>query len=375
MTSTKSSRDIKVVFGADFHIGNNKVSALESHLNLKDFFYPELLDSQILFLGGDFFHRFLKLDEMASLESISIVKELIDLAKKHKFMVRVLRGTFSHDRLQNAVFKSVLANNTDVDLVCVDTISLEYIQKYDLKILYIPDNLPYKSKDEVMKFIRNLLSTYGWDKVDFIIGHGYFEHVFPVGVPHPPIVFEYDDFKDMVNYYVLMGHVHTSSIYKNIIYSGSFERFAHGEEEKKGFYTLYRTNGNWTYNFIENKDTPLFYTIELTTGDVDELSSSIDSFIEKMYPTKSGYLRISHPNTDLKQVLLQLVKDKYKDIIVTTKQPKQEVEYRKIIREFQTCTSINPTKENLASLTLEYLKQYDLSTDITEDDIKSVLQL
>jgi hypothetical protein len=46
-------KDVKIVFGSDFHIGNSKISATETHLNIKDWFYPEMIKSNVVFLGGD----------------------------------------------------------------------------------------------------------------------------------------------------------------------------------------------------------------------------------------------------------------------------------------------------------------------------------
>lgn len=368
--------DLNIVFGSDFHLGNSKVPAVEIHLNLKSVFYPELEKANIVFLGGDFFDRLLKLDEPASLESITIVQELIDYAQKYNLKIRVLRGTFSHDRQQNAIFQSVLTRSKkDIDLVCVDTISLELIKDYNLRVLYLPDNLPYKTKDEVMEVIHGLLKTYGWDYIDLIIGHGYFEHVFPINVPHPPMLFEHDDFKDIVKGYILMGHVHSTSVYKNIIYNGSFERLAHNEEEPKGFYIINRVNGVWGYKFIENIDTPLFYTIELSGTEIEVLQNQIDEFIHNKFPVEQGYLRLAHSDSEIKQRLLQLTHDKYPSLIVTAKSSKENNQHKQVIKQFQTCTYISPTKENLADLILDYIKQVKGNTDLTEEIIKEMLDL
>lgn len=367
-------KDVKIVFGSDFHIGNSKISATETHLNIKDWFYPEMIKSNVVFLGGDFFHRLLKLDEPAALEAISIAQELIELAEKHNLKIRILRGTFSHDRQQNEIFLSVLSKlKTNVSLECIDTISLELIKEYDLRVLYLPDNLPYKNKEDVMEVIHALLKTYGWKTVDVVIGHGYFEHVFPVNVPHPPVMFEYEDFKDIVSGYILMGHVHTTSVYKNIIYAGSFERFAHNEEEKKGFYTVERSSDTWLHNFIENKDTPLFCTIDLKDEVVDDLLVQMDKFVEEKFKGVRGFFRIAHPNTELKQILLQMANDRYPDLIITAKSSKETAQQRHVIKEFQTCHYILPTKENLADLTIDFIKQVKGNTELTREIVNKML--
>lgn len=368
--------NVRITFGSDFHIGNSKISALESHLNITDWFYPEVIKSNVVFLGGDFFHRLLKLDEVAALESISIAQELITFAEEYNLKIRILRGTFSHDRQQNEIFLSVLSKSKkNVDLVCVDTISLELIKEYDLRVLYLPDNLPYKNKEEVMEVIHSLLKTYGWKNVDIVVGHGYFEHVFPVNVPHPPIVFEYDDFKDIVSGYILMGHVHTTSVYKNIIYAGSFERFAHNEEEQKGFYVVERNNDKWSYNFIENKDTPYFYTIDLKDEDIDSCMNQIDDFIISKFGNKNGFFRIAHTNPEIKQILLQMVHDKYPSLITTTKSTKDTIEKRQIIKDFQTCQYTLPTKENLADLTIDFITTVKGSTILTKELVNKLLAI
>lgn len=365
------------MFGSDFHIGNSKIPAELTHLNLKDYFYPTLKDAQLLLLGGDFFHRLLKLDEPSSLEAISIVQELIDIARKHDIIIRVLRGTYTHDRLQNAIFTSVLSQNSfNVNLVCIDTISVEYIEECDIRILYIPDNLPYKSKDECLQHIHELLETYDWDTVDLVVGHGYFEHVLPPRMDHlPPILFEYDDFKSIVTGYVLMGHVHTSSVYKNIIYNGSFERFAHGEEEDKGFYTI-NYDGKWHHNFVKNKDATLFYTIEPSGNTIEELQSSLEKFINKKFNVSvPGFLRIIYSNPDIRQILVQTVTDAYPTLCVSSKATKELKEQKQFIHQFQKTEQVAPNKENIPELILNFIIDTKGSSTLTRSIIVDKLQL
>ena len=53
-----------------------------------------------------------------------------------------------------------------------------------LRVLYIPDNLVYQSSSDCIVAIKELLRNANWDNVDFVVGHGYFQHVLPRNIPH-----------------------------------------------------------------------------------------------------------------------------------------------------------------------------------------------
>lgn len=377
MKTDQKRKDVRIVFCSDIHIGNTRIDAVSTHLNMKGYIYPKLTECDLLLFGGDFFDRSLKLDDPSSFEAITTIREIIDLSHQHKFKIRVLRGTFSHDRRQNAIFKHTLANDTGVDLVCVDTVSLEYIRELDLRVLYLPDNLPYRNREEVMDVVHDLLATYGWETVDIVSGHGYFEHVLPKGASRlPPLMYDFMDFKDIVEGYVLMGHVHTTSVYENVIYAGSFERLQHGEEEAKGFYTVCRKDNVWSYEFHENKDAELFKTIELYGEDITMLQQKVCELVDIFYnKDRGGYLRISHSSPEIRQILAQVTHEKYPNITVTVKNTKETKETRQLIKEFQTYTYTTPTRENLPSLILDFLKCSKKDTVLTKEKIQEVLLL
>ena len=54
--------------------------------------------------GGDFFDSALTMNSDSGLYAAMIIDEVIGLAKQYKVFVRVITGTFFHDRHQNRFF-------------------------------------------------------------------------------------------------------------------------------------------------------------------------------------------------------------------------------------------------------------------------------
>ena len=223
---------MKIVVGSDFHIGNKRLSHDNFLLNVETYLYPELRDCDVFIIAGDFFDRMLKLDEKATHVAVKVINDILEIGQTNKMAIRVLRGTFTHDKNQNELFWT-LAEGMDIDLDYISSLSISTIKKeMRLRILYIPDNLVYQSSSDCIVAIKELLRDANWDKVDFVVGHGYFQHVLPRNIPHEPkCTFRVDQFNDIVKYCILMGHVHTPSKNANCYYCGSFERLSHGEEE------------------------------------------------------------------------------------------------------------------------------------------------
>lgn len=370
--------DLRLVSFSDLHMGHPKILASNMQDHVKQHLFPYIKNSNIVLSGGDFFHRLLNFGTPSSIAVLSLVEEFLDLISQNNITCRILRGTFLHDRLQNTIFNALTdASSRFIDIKCIDILCVEYLEKYDLRILYIPDNLPYANKSEVMESIYNLLELNDWEYVDIVVGHGYFEHVLPPDIPHAPsIIFSIQDFKDIIKGYILMGHVHTSSKYKNVLYNGSFERLSHGEEENKGFYLVERTNDIWKNTFIVNESSTLFSTIKPNGNTVSELQENMDKLItEEFGENPSGYLRLLYDNVELRQILVKTISDKYPNLEVTLKILKEQKSEVQVSQEFLSQTVINLTKENLPSFILEHAKETNSSTVLTQNTIVDYLKL
>lgn len=329
------------------------------HQNLKDYFYPTLVKCDILFIGGDFFHTLLSLDSLAGHTAVTIINELIQLAIEHDFLIRVVRGTYSHDRDQLRLFKARKADTED-RVKIHETVAVEHIEKYNIKVLYLPDDLPNDSIPEIHKYLADSQIK----EVDFILGHGYFDHMLPHTMPHkPPNTYNYNTFADIVKGLILFGHVHTSSVYKNIIGGGSFDRTAHGEEESKGFYTISYNDNKCSYEFHKNLGASIFKSIDLTSIETQgtKVFKYVEDRISDLQTTYTGHapieVRLILKDRTLAQVIKSTLKDTYPEVRVKTTRPKDiEVHYTEEV-QLELSDLPNITRDNLSALVHDHLRQ------------------
>ncbi len=260
---------LRILSTSDIHIDVPRVAASIIADNFRAKILPHMTDDlDMLVIAGDLSDGALDMSGVASYELISLMQEIVRLAVEHNIIVRVLQGTFTHDRKQNQFFKLFTHQLVKV----VTTIDVEVIESLGISVLYKPDDLPFK--DAVVR-IKTLLKDCSIDKVDLFINHGYFSHLLPHGIPHVPTnTLSYSDTKQFVKGIVLTGHVHTPGIYKNIVCNGSFDRLQHGEEEKKGFFLIDYSveNNRATVDFMDNELATIFKTI-----DVSDIESDLDA--------------------------------------------------------------------------------------------------
>lgn len=277
-----------VLFLPDIHTGHPRIRPDMLHSHLIEYVYPKLPDTDLLVIGGDFFHTLLNMNSEAGIMAATIIDELISMAKMNEFYIRVVRGTFSHDRFQNRFFtirdngKNVLWDRPMVRVL--DNIEIEIFPKWDLKLLYCPDDQP---TTELSETLLECLNSQGIEQVDFLCSHGYFEHLLPSNMDHiPNNTIHWDTLKNRVSGCVLNGHVHFHCIRNRVVSGGSFERFVHGEEEDKGYYIIeysLKDRKVMKYNFIKNEKATPFITINAGEYScVEECFKYVDDLIERI---------------------------------------------------------------------------------------------
>lgn len=270
---------------SDVHLGRGRIdpSVIPNHLRQE--FLPHLTDEvDLLCISGDFFDRPLVLGSQAANEAIMLIHEIVNLSEQHDFLIRIIRGTTLHDRKQNWYFNvpNVSKDRHGNERVKIyDDIEVEFIKGLDVSMLYIPDDLPHQ---DVLVAVQNKLAACGISRVTFCMHHGYFNYLLPKNIPiKPHNTLNEDLLEGMVEGCILNGHVHTASTYKRIINNGSFDRLAHNEEEKKGFFKIqYDPDTKKTsYQFIENKQATIFKTIDVCNVDVEKATQLVRLFIEQ----------------------------------------------------------------------------------------------
>src|SRR5690606_24238089 len=100
--------------------------------------------------------------------------------------VRVLEGTPSHDREQSKRF--VVINESvgkiGADLVYIDELSIRYEERFDMNLLFVPDELNHDPNITLAQ-VQELMAERNLEKVDFAFMHGQFEYQLPSHVKAP----------------------------------------------------------------------------------------------------------------------------------------------------------------------------------------------
>ena len=361
----------------DLHLNHPHIPASDTHDNLKRLLYPLLVQGNIdmLSIGGDFFDSALYLDDVGSLHAMEIMTELCQLAKQHDFAIRVIRGTYTHDRDQLAQMIPI-ARKHGIDFAYYTGIAVDVYKGFSF--LYLPDNLPL-TVEAIMANIKELLKPFD-GKVDCVFGHGYFDYVLPPIAAQPGHFithYKVKTFERFVNEVVVMGHVHQFSNCRIVWYSGSFDCNCHGEEETKGFLRIHLEHGNTKVNLIPNQFSMPHISLQLCGNTVEDQFSDINKKIRKVFPVPlRGYLRVIGGET-LKTVTAML-REKYKGQLTITEldinlKNKSSTKTR-LDFGFKQHQSEVPTRENLAALVHEYLNNNVMNFDLSQIEIESGLQ-
>ena len=268
---------------SDIHLGHLKTPT--SHI-INSFKKSILTDSNkdisILFISGDLFDRLLDLNSKDVSPIIDFFNYLLNYCYVNDILLRVLEGTPSHDWLQsNTIVKLNEIRQNKCDLKHIKVLDVEYIEKVNKYVLYIPDEWVH-SHDELEVQIQEKLNKLLITNVDIAILHGQFNYQL-AGKKYNGFFFKEEYFLKLVKGFIHVGHYHMFSKFDRIIANGSLERLAHGEEQPKG-YVLVEDD---KYTFIENTNSYTYTTLNITNATTLE---RLDKLIAK-FPVNS-YIRL-----------------------------------------------------------------------------------
>lgn len=298
------SEEINITFVSDIHLGIRSIDQLEMADALADNLLPVIPDTDIFCINGDFFDTLVVFDSHGFDPIYEVILHIFRLCQQHKVILRVLQGTFSHDRKQLDRFETFYKNNHfDFDFRCVRNIELEeiYVKGRSLRFMYVPDDMPYKSSGAVVDVITTKMNELGWEEVDYGCMHGFFDFTFPRGVSQEnTIVFKESQFP-FVKKVIDVGHVHQYRVGPEgkAISNGSFDRLCHGDESPKGFVKVVDYGNTFKAHFVENKDSAFYTTLYFTDEDTDYIRKTIDDFISNLKTNRTISLRISLPNMEI----------------------------------------------------------------------------
>jgi len=268
---------------SDVHIGHLRTPTLHIINSFKSsILTKQNTDSDVLFIAGDLFDRLLDLNSKEVQLVIEFFNYLLTYCHLNNILLRVLEGTPSHDWQQ----PSLLVKLNDIrihkcDLKYHKFLDIEYIERIDKYVLYIPDEWT-NSHNVLESQIQEKLNQHSISKVDIAIMHGQFKYQI-VGKKYIGFYFKEEYFLNLVSGYIHVGHYHVFSKFDRVIANGSLERLSHGEEAPKGYVVVEDDK----YTFVENRNAYTYVTLNITNTTTLE---KLDKMISK-YPINS-YVRL-----------------------------------------------------------------------------------
>jgi hypothetical protein len=369
---------IRIVMGSDFHFG---VPTMDQEGMAKAFaetIFPLLEDADIFFINGDFFDTLVQFDKVNFDPIYATIMNTLALCEKHGVILRVLQGTWEHDRNQLLRFETFhRQGGFTFNFKLHANIDLEEIVVRDrvLRIAYVPDDLPFKSSDDIIDVVKNKMSELGWDYVDYACMHGFSEFTLPKIGSSGRIVYRASQF-DFVKKVVDMGHVHQHGMWGNIISNGSLDRSCFGDEAPKGVIRILDYEDRYTAHFVENKISAVFNTINLTESkDTVAISETIADHISKIKTDRQISLRFLIDNLEHRDAVKAWMKDNHPTIRHTFKTTRELGDKQIVIPSSELFTPIEkrvaPTPKTIASFVREHIPADYV---ITTDDIERYLE-
>lgn len=297
-----------VSFG-DVHLGNPRTPTEFIIRNLQRYINEDLIAQlDMLIIEGDLFDRLLDNKNADTYRIHAWATELMYMCAKHNTLLRVLEGTPSHDWNQNVYFVEQQNNaSIPVDLHYAKNLSIEYIEKFDIHVLYVPDKcLPHT--DDIWRETQVLLAKHNLEKVDFAIMHGAFKYQLPDIVEEPTHVEQL--YLDITKYFIFIGHVHQATQYERILAAGSFDRHSHGDEGAKGFYDVsVKEDGTHRIVFVENKKAKRYDTLQCHGMDIKELNVAVANKLKDL--PKDSAIRLKCNRNDAAVSYVESLKREY----------------------------------------------------------------
>ena len=240
-----------------------------------------LRDVDIVFITGDLFDSLLSNNDPRLYEIQRWLTYLLYKCAQHDVLLRIVEGTPSHDREQSRFLPEQAENaQIPVDIHYASTLSIEYIERFDLNILYVPDKWRTDTSETLME-VRQLLNERNLDKVDFAVMHGAFEYQLPEIVPEPS--HSSDTYLELVRYFILIGHVHRATTKDRILAAGSFDRDGHGNEEPKGyFHVTIKGPDKYQVTFVENKGAKKYQSVDCSSLETKDAYIKIDQLVSQL---------------------------------------------------------------------------------------------
>lgn len=356
--------DFYVAVASDLHLGNTRNNALEIANNLRAAF-PDNVETaklHMICIAGDVFDKLLSLSNEDVHEIDFWFAYMLRLCKKHNIMFRILDGTKSHDWYQSRRVETLnKIMGCDCDLKYVRDLSIEYIPKFDINILYVPDEWN-TTTERTLTQVKDLLRAKGLDQVDYAMMHGQFEYQLPAHIEAQK--HSSSEYLKIVRELIFIGHVHKHSRYDRIIAQGSFDRLTHGEEEPKGHVRAYcRPSGEHDIVFIENKNAKRFVTVNCVGLDANSTLLKIEDSVKDL--PDGSHIRLEADTDNPVLGNMEAIVRSYSRFSWKTLGREQKTEKDKEDEDEESgAAAVTFTQDNLGQLLMERLVKKDATNEM-----------
>ena len=259
----------------------------------------------------------------------------------------------------------------------VDTVHVEFLHKEGLYILYVPDEAA-SDKDKVLELVDQAMKEAQVSQVDIAIMHGAFTYQIPIKSNQ---FHDEHEYLKRVKGLIHIGHIHTRSSYQRIIAQGSFDRLSHNEEEAKGAVIAQYKDGDYTWDFVDNKKAKIYKSIRIKKDmTLSEVFEYLDKKINK-YPHWS-FIRIVAPMSHTAIKHWKDIVSRYKLYRMSKKTLEEEKEENasaidQLIQNDSEYIAIQITPDNIIKLCLDELSKRvpDFDMHKYQDDLESIYEL
>lgn len=361
------AKEFRLAVTSDIHLGSKRNETEFIIANL-DKAFPDNLETaelDMIVLAGDVFDRLLSLSDDCVYAIDAWIIRLLRLCQKHDIVLRVLYGTPSHDREQSQRFVHLNEEaQIGADLQYVTDLSIEYIARFDMNVLYVPDEWE-EDPSVTLSQVKELMACRNLETVDYAFMHGQFGYQLPALIKAP----RHDEveYSRLVDKFIFIGHIHTHSRRDKIIAQGSFDRLSHGEEEAKGHVRLiYRDRHDYEIQFVENKGAKKYISVECEDLTLEETLQKIQDKTNWL-PDGSHVRIICSKENPILTEMDQLVR--MRPMITWTKlvrKESDEVSYMEDKEFADDYVPITITRDNIAKLVLQRVQQKTPNPQIHE---------
>ena len=350
---------------SDIHFGHSKNKAINIVNNFKNVLRDDAITNEldIIFIAGDVYDTLLTLPSEDAAEVDMLISYLINICACYNISLRILEGTPSHDWKQSKRFIDIAyIMKSPIDIKYIKELSIEYIERFDIHVLYVPDEWS-SSTEKTLNEVYDLLKAKGLEKVDYAIMHG----IFPFQLPEHVKVHKHDSeaYLKLVRELIFIGHIHTYSTYDRIIAQGSFDRISHGEEEPKGFILATITNDDRRIQFIENKNAKIFKTIDCTYLNIVDTINKIDNILTILKIPTGSFIRVLADTDNPILANMDMLIRKYPTLMWSklAKDNKEEIELFED-KYNDDYIPITITNENIKQLLLDRISFTEINSNV-----------